>query len=172
MPVEAPEGTIARPRAPPARATSDSIVGLPRESSTSRARTERISLLIRSLAGAGATPLRHLDRLLHRLHWSGDARDPLGVVAMVLEVPGVEPHQGHAVDQGEGDLAQRAVGAVDGDDGVAGEDDGGVTGVADAGEHRKLHPGVRRALGSVVPGEDADGVAALAAGAAADGLHD
>src|SRR5262249_55777320 len=44
-PVEAPEGTAARPRAPPARTTSASTVGLPRESRISRARTSRISVM-------------------------------------------------------------------------------------------------------------------------------
>src|SRR6267154_5060433 len=38
-PVEAPEGTAARPSAPPSRMTSASTVGLPRESMTWRART-------------------------------------------------------------------------------------------------------------------------------------
>src|SRR5260370_14372558 len=38
-PVEAPEGTAARPSAPPSRTTSGSTVGLPRESMTWRART-------------------------------------------------------------------------------------------------------------------------------------
>ena len=36
MPVEAPEGAMARPRAPESRSTSASTVGLPRESRTSR----------------------------------------------------------------------------------------------------------------------------------------
>ena len=36
-PVEAPDGTIARPTAPPSVTTSHSTVGLPRESITSRA---------------------------------------------------------------------------------------------------------------------------------------
>src|SRR5712692_10948478 len=36
-PVEAPEGTAARPSAPPSRMTSASTVGLPRESMTWRA---------------------------------------------------------------------------------------------------------------------------------------
>src|ERR1700730_10633382 len=38
-PVEAPEGTAARPSAPPSRITSASTVGLPRESMTWRAWT-------------------------------------------------------------------------------------------------------------------------------------
>ena len=52
VPVEAPEGTAARPRAPSARRTSASTVGFPRESSISRARMERISLLM-----PGAAPI-------------------------------------------------------------------------------------------------------------------
>jgi len=39
---EAPEGTAARPSAPPSRMTSASTVGLPRESMTWRARTRVI----------------------------------------------------------------------------------------------------------------------------------
>src|SRR5260370_22455903 len=41
-PVEAPEGTAARPSAPPASSTSASTVGLPRESMTWRACTRAI----------------------------------------------------------------------------------------------------------------------------------
>src|SRR5262249_27202905 len=41
-PVEAPEGTAARPKAPDSRVTSASTVGLPRESMTWRARTRVI----------------------------------------------------------------------------------------------------------------------------------
>ena len=47
-PVEAPEGTVARPNAPDARRTSTSTVGLPRESRTWRPWTDAI-VLIRSL---------------------------------------------------------------------------------------------------------------------------
>ena len=43
LPVEAPEGTIARPKAPDSSHTSTSTVGLPRESRISRAWTDRIS---------------------------------------------------------------------------------------------------------------------------------
>src|SRR6185503_7543620 len=46
-PVEAPDGTAARPISPPARTTSASTVGLPRESSISRPRTCSIQLIIR-----------------------------------------------------------------------------------------------------------------------------
>src|SRR2546428_11731339 len=52
-PVEAPLGTAARPAAPLDRVTSASIVGLPRLSRISRARTEMIVLMMaRTLAVA------------------------------------------------------------------------------------------------------------------------
>ena len=44
-PVEAPDGTAARPKAPPSRMTSASTVGLPRLSRISRPRIETISML-------------------------------------------------------------------------------------------------------------------------------
>src|SRR4029453_1318968 len=43
LPVEAPDGTMARPKAPDSSHTSTSTVGLPRESRISRAWRERIS---------------------------------------------------------------------------------------------------------------------------------
>ena len=43
VPVEAPDGTMARPKAPDSSQTSTSMVGLPRESRISRAWTVRIS---------------------------------------------------------------------------------------------------------------------------------
>src|SRR5215831_6020472 len=46
-PVDAPEGTAARPIAPPARITSTSTVGLPRESRISRARMLEIVFIVR-----------------------------------------------------------------------------------------------------------------------------
>src|SRR4029078_731751 len=46
LPVEAPAGAIARPRAPPASVTSASTVGRPRESQTRRPRTEMISVVL------------------------------------------------------------------------------------------------------------------------------
>src|SRR5215472_4425747 len=48
-PVEAPEGTAARPSAPPERSTSASRVGFPRESRISRAVTWTISVICRVL---------------------------------------------------------------------------------------------------------------------------
>src|SRR5467141_4874156 len=51
-PVEAPLGTAARPAAPLDRVTSASMVGLPRLSRISRARTEMIVLIVApTLAG-------------------------------------------------------------------------------------------------------------------------
>ena len=50
-PVEAPDGTMARPRAPVTSTTSTSTVGLPRESRTSRPTTCSISLIRERLAG-------------------------------------------------------------------------------------------------------------------------
>src|SRR5579862_7179631 len=44
-PVDAPEGTAARPQAPPVRRTSTSMVGLPRESRISRALISAIAVL-------------------------------------------------------------------------------------------------------------------------------
>ena len=46
LPVEAPEGTAARPRAPLASSTSTSTVGLPRESRICRPNTPRITVVI------------------------------------------------------------------------------------------------------------------------------
>ena len=43
LPVDAPEGTAARPTVPSSRVTSTSTVGLPRESNISRAFTSTIS---------------------------------------------------------------------------------------------------------------------------------
>src|SRR5688572_12439789 len=44
-PVDAPDGTPARPRAPPSSVTSTSTVGLPRESRISRPRTSLILIV-------------------------------------------------------------------------------------------------------------------------------
>jgi hypothetical protein len=44
-PVEAPEGTAARPMTPDSSRTSASTVGLPRESRISRATTSTIALI-------------------------------------------------------------------------------------------------------------------------------
>src|SRR5947207_461530 len=60
-PVDAPEGTIARPKAPSARVTSASTVGFPRESSTSRARISAMRVIVRnrsSEAGGFCAALR------------------------------------------------------------------------------------------------------------------
>src|SRR5439155_8243654 len=53
-PVDAPEGTMARPKAPSARVISASTVGFPRESSTSRARTLATMVITAMLARARA----------------------------------------------------------------------------------------------------------------------
>src|ERR1700679_3939724 len=45
-PVEAPDGTAARPKAPEARVTSTSTVGLPRESMISRAVMEAMEVFM------------------------------------------------------------------------------------------------------------------------------
>ena len=50
-PVEAPDGTPARPTEPSARTTSTSTVGLPRESRISRASISSISVFTRRLRG-------------------------------------------------------------------------------------------------------------------------
>src|SRR3990170_8302413 len=151
------------------------MVGLPRESRIARERMERIPLLMtgagspRSCGRTGAPALRHLNRFLHRLLRAVGADYPVAVVAVICEVPGVQTHQRHAVNKGEGDLVQGAVGAVNGDNGVAREGDRRVAGVADAGEDGELHPRVGRALGGVMAGQDADGVPAGGAGPAAGG---
>src|SRR3972149_925413 len=115
MPVEAPEGTAARPAEPSLSVTSASRVGVPRESRISGAGPFRISLPMLlgcgpacSLGGPAAVAilLRHLHRLFHGLLRAGGADYLVGVVAVVGEVPRVQPHQRHAVDEGEGDLAQ------------------------------------------------------------------
>ena len=51
-PVDAPDGTIARPSAPPSSPTSASTVGLPRESRTSRACSQTISVMRGHYTGA------------------------------------------------------------------------------------------------------------------------
>src|SRR5215468_6452492 len=48
-PVEAPEGTAARPTSPPSRLTSTSTVGFPRESRISRATMSMISVMAGAL---------------------------------------------------------------------------------------------------------------------------
>src|SRR5882672_457879 len=53
-PVEAPLGTAARPAAPLERVTSASMVGLPRLSRISRARTEMIVLMMAPTLAGGA----------------------------------------------------------------------------------------------------------------------
>src|SRR5574341_247683 len=58
-PVEAPEGTAARPIAPPSSTTSTSIVGLPRLSRISRANTESIVVIYLLLTQQHLPQLKH-----------------------------------------------------------------------------------------------------------------
>src|SRR3990172_11464980 len=109
MPVDAPDGTFADPRARPSNATSTSMVGLPREASRSRAWTDAmlllgIGLLVRLLA-----LLRLFDRCFGRGHRIRGAGDLLSVVPLVVKLPGVEPDHGNSVNERIGDLAQRPV---------------------------------------------------------------
>ena len=57
-PVDAPEGTMARPNAPEPRRTSTSTVGLPRESRTWRPRTSVIVVMQAPLPGRSTRPGR------------------------------------------------------------------------------------------------------------------
>ena len=54
LPVDAPEGTAARPSAPLSSVTSTSTVGFPRESKICRALISRITLIVALLQGAQA----------------------------------------------------------------------------------------------------------------------
>src|SRR3972149_6891740 len=131
IPVDAPDGTLARPWAPLASVTSTSTVGFARESSTSRARTEAMLFAAMFLLARRRAPLlRQGNRLFDRLRRCRRAHKPVGVVAVIAEVPGIKPDQRDAVDQSVGNLAERPVRPVDGDDGLAAEHDGGVAGVA------------------------------------------
>src|SRR2546429_9980746 len=80
-PVEAPLGTAARPAAPLDRVTSASMVGLPRLSRISRARTEIIVLMMaRTLAGGA---------LCVHARLAGDDR---GMHPVAQLLPPLEPH--------------------------------------------------------------------------------
>src|SRR3989442_10027347 len=109
MPVEAPEGTSAFPCAPPSNVTCTAIVGLPRESSTSRAWTEEMAPS--DIAGFRRCPppLRKRDGERRRFNRIALPYDPLAFVALVGEVPGVDADDGDIVDQRECDFAHRAV---------------------------------------------------------------
>src|SRR5438270_1539026 len=74
-PVEAPEGTAARPSAPPSRITSASTVGLPRESMTWRARISVMRLIASTSSQQGLLeghslhrPVELAQRAEERLH--------------------------------------------------------------------------------------------------------
>src|SRR6266567_1666411 len=87
LPVEAPEGTMARPEAPSPSVTSTSTVGLPRESSTSRARTE---LMLAMSVGC-------LARALHALLEKGRMADHRGNLFQAFR-PLEKNALGHAPD--------------------------------------------------------------------------
>src|SRR5438445_8348425 len=61
-PVEAPDGTAARPNAPPASVTSTSTVGFPRESRISRAWTRVIFTTISAVLNATTKTRKHEER--------------------------------------------------------------------------------------------------------------
>src|SRR5258706_599571 len=88
-PVEAPEGTAARPRRPPSTSTSTSTVGLPRESRISLARTSPMRVML--------TPSGHElpRRLEERPEPPGGAR--LGVAAHHRLRPGWSQQDPRAV---------------------------------------------------------------------------
>src|SRR6266481_8341457 len=69
-PVEAPEGTAARPSAPPSRRTSASTVGLPRESMTWRAWTRVIFV---DMSDCSPEPMR-IDYFTEECHGVTAAR--------------------------------------------------------------------------------------------------
>src|SRR6185295_18357412 len=84
LPVDAPDGTAARPITPDSSSTSASTVGLPRESSISLAMTSTIALIIfpvllssKQVFGAGPALYRGIQRLqrleqgLHQLERPG-----------------------------------------------------------------------------------------------------
>ncbi len=78
-PVEAPEGTAARPKAPLVRRTSTSTVGLPRESRISLPVTASISLMVVDLTGTEVNrePVgRSLSLLIYRPASEGVCRTP------------------------------------------------------------------------------------------------
>src|SRR5688500_11687888 len=69
-PVDAPDGTPARPNAPPSSVTSTSTVGLPRESRISRPRTSAIFIQLSSISLFSPAVSFRLE--LQRVH--GDLR--------------------------------------------------------------------------------------------------
>src|SRR5947207_2319130 len=81
-PVDAPDGTMADPTAPPSRNTSTSTVGFPRESSTSRAATSSISvdmaLLVALVKGLDAGERLALDKLERGAAAGRDVAHPAG----------------------------------------------------------------------------------------------
>src|SRR5207245_11697458 len=101
---------------------------------------------------------------------AGDAR--LALEAAVIEVAGVDADAHPVVDQRVSDLAQRSVSAVDGDNGVATQNDDDVASEPHPGEDRELDVRVRRRVFAPTARHDADRVSAGVASTAAGGLHD
>src|SRR6266536_2933531 len=89
LPVLAPEGTIARPVEPSSRPTSHSMVGFPRESRTSRARTSSIAAMGKVYRGCrvlvdGNGQSRAYHRRRNRLRISTDEFASSNVTSAVL----------------------------------------------------------------------------------------
>src|SRR6185312_11179088 len=115
-PVEAPEGTAARPIAPDSTSTSASTVGLPRESRISRARTSTMAVMRAFLLLGGGNPrfygaldLRGEDlgeffRLVEvtpdGLRRSDGDRDP-GAALAEVHLPGLRAPDGLGVGEQE-----------------------------------------------------------------------
>ena len=118
-PVEAPDGTAARPTDPSARMTSTSTVGLPRESRISRASTTSMMVFMRMprlLAGL------HLDRAIEQ---DGHARQ-LAALEEFERRAAARRDVGHPV-------GQALLG--DGRDRIAAADDDRRAGVGPVGQH-------------------------------------
>jgi len=87
-----------------------------------------------------------------------------------VDIVRFQPCDGQAGIECECDFRERAGGTVDGDDGVAIQNDERVAGVAHSSGNGGVDVLVRRR--AVRPREDADGVAPGRSRARADGLHD
>src|SRR5215469_18262760 len=68
-PVDAPEGTAARPSSPPSRVTSTSTVGLPRESRISRATMSMISVMAGALYAPSGSAGKDGDDVRSARYW-------------------------------------------------------------------------------------------------------
>src|SRR5229473_109600 len=113
-PVEAPEGTAARPSAPPSSTTSTSTVGLPRLSRISRAKTESMLVMACSLglrvrvAGPPSLGLEgriHEDLLArgHHHHPALGDRVATAILGRIVADDGSPGHFHVAVDDGTAD---------------------------------------------------------------------